>query len=275
MNNTIRLATASVLALALASPAAAQGTLIGTEAFDDRIRDIERDVAEDLAEAEDAARFGRPQYDQGLSGSVALGFSATDGNTDNVDLSAAGRLRYGAGLINHSLGFGIEISEGDGTRTEEEVFATYDVNRYLSDRFYVFGLGSIRYDRFDSNRWDAFLGVGPGYRVISEQNVTWRVQAGPGIRYLRDQEGDSTTELGAVAASYLFYEFGPTMYLTNDTELLWSDDNTSVYNDLGVNFRMTDAWATRVSYRTEWNSDPLPGLRSTDNTLGVSLVYGF
>ncbi|WP_146188880.1 DUF481 domain-containing protein, partial [Albidovulum aquaemixtae] len=28
-------------------------------------------------------------------------------------------------------------------------------------------------------------------------------------------------------------------------------------------------------YRTEYDTDPLPGLKSTDNTLNVSLVYSF
>ncbi|MGC1261535.1 MAG: DUF481 domain-containing protein [Jannaschia helgolandensis] len=31
-------------------------------------------------------------------------------------------------------------------------------------------------------------------------------------------------------------------------------------NDFGVNFRMTDTLSTRVSYRTDYTSNPLPGL---------------
>lgn len=46
-------------------------------------------------------------------------------------------------------------------------------------------------------------------------------------------------------------------------------------NDFGVNFRVTDARTTRISYRTEFNDDPLPGLSETDNTFGLSLVVGF
>ena len=46
----------------------------------------------------------------------------------------------------------------------------------------------------------------------------------------------------------------------------------SINNDLGVNFKMSDAFSTRVSYLTEYNDSPV--IR-TDNKLGVSLVYGF
>jgi len=63
--------------------------------------------------------------------------------------------------------------------------------------------------------------------------------------------------------------------LTNDTDILGSSTNEVFTNDLGVNFKVSDSLTTRVSYRSEYNSDPLPGLSSTDNSLGLSLVLGF
>lgn len=269
------LLTASAFALLMAAPVFAQGALVGIEDLDDRIDDIQEDVDDDFADAEDDERFGPNQFAQGWTGSAALGFSGTTGNTDTADLNVAGRLRYGNGPWNHTLGFAAEFSEDNDVTSNEEVYATYDVNRYFTDRFYVFGLGSVRYDDFDSNRWDAFLGVGPGYRVINEPNQAWRVQAGPGVRYIEDRNGDDTTEVAGIASSRYYYQFTETMFLTNDTDILFSDADTLVTNDLGVNFKMTDALATRVSLRTEWDSDPLPGLKSTDNSLGLSLVSSF
>jgi|APFEC2959095136_1045048.scaffolds.fasta_scaffold00038_2 putative salt-induced outer membrane protein len=269
------LAGATALSALLASSALAQATLVGTQALDDRIDEIRSDIDDDLAEAQDARRFGLPQYEQGWTGSFALGISATSGNTDSGDLSFAGRFQYGAGAWNHTIGLGGEFAEDNGVRNKESVFATYDVNRYLNERFYLFGLGSATYDGFASNELDVFLGGGPGYRVVQTEDLAWRVQAGPGVRYIRDQAGDSSTDLAAVASSRFYRGLSESAFLTNDTDVLWSDTNTLVRNDLGVNFRMTDQLSTRVSYRTDWNSDPLPGLRSTDNRLGVSLVVGF
>lgn len=267
--------TASVLALLTAAPAFAQGALVGIEGLDERIEDIQEDVAEDFEDAEDAQRFGENQYAQGWTGSVSLGLSATSGNTDTGDLSFGGRFRYGNGPWNHTVGFAGEFSEDNGVRNKEEMFATYDVNRYFTEQFYLFGLGSVRYDGFATNEWDAFLGFGPGYRIINRPDMTWRVQAGPGVRYIEDQVGADTTEVAGIASSRFYYKFTEAMFLTNDTDILASDNDTIATNDLGVNFKMSDRLATRVSYRTEYNSDPLPGLKNTDNTLGVSLVYGF
>ncbi|MHA6347709.1 DUF481 domain-containing protein [Roseivivax sp. CAU 1761] len=275
MKNVMRLAGVSASALLLAAPAFAQGALVGIEALDDRIEDIEEDVAEDMREGDDPSRFGSNQYAQGWTGSVSLGFSGTTGNTDTADLSFAGRFRYGAGPWNHTFGFAGEFAEDNDVRNKEEVFATYDVNRYFSENFYLFGLGSARYDDFSTNEWDVFLGAGPGYRVINEPNVTWRVQAGPGVRYLRDQAGDDDREVAGIASSRFYYKINETAFLTNDTDFLFSDSDRLVTNDAGLNFRITDRLSTRLSYRTEYNNDPLPGLENTDNTLGVSLVYGF
>ncbi|WP_176473825.1 DUF481 domain-containing protein [Actibacterium ureilyticum] len=266
---------ASALALLLAAPVYAQGALVGVEALDDRIDDIQEDVADDMSDSDDAERFGQNQFAQGWAGSVSLGFAATSGNTDTADLSFGGRFRYGNGPWNHTFGFAGEFAEDNDVRNKEEVFATYDVNRYFNDRFYVFGLGSVRYDGFASNEWDSFLGVGPGYRVVNQDNMTWRLQAGPGVRYLEEQNGNTETEVAGIASSRFYYKISDTMFLTNDTDILFSDTDTVATNDLGVNFKMTDALSTRVSYRTEFNSDPLPGVKHSDNTLGVSLVYGF
>ncbi|MFW8594434.1 DUF481 domain-containing protein [Cribrihabitans neustonicus] len=259
----------------VATPVFAQGTILGIEDLDERIEDIQEDVAEELAESEDRDRFGTNQYAQGWSGGFSFGFSGTTGNTDTADLDLAGRLRYGNGPWNHTFGFAGEFSEDNNVRNKEEVFATYDVNRYFTEHFYLFGLGSVRYDDFDSNRLDAFLGVGPGYRVINRQNQTWRVQAGPGVRYIEDQQRVDNTEAAGIVGSRYYFAFSDSVNVTMDTDVLFSDEDTVVTNDLGVNFKVTDRWATRVSYRTDWDSDPLPGLKSTDNKLGVSLVYGF
>lgn len=265
---------ASVVALLVASPVFAQGSLVGVDALDDRIDDIQEDVTDDLNNADSRDRSNN-QYAQGWTGSVALGFSATDGNTDTADLDLAGRFRYGNGPWNHTFGFAVEFSEDNNVRNKEEAFATYDVNRYFNENFYVFGLGSVRYDGFDSNEWDAFIGFGPGYRIVNEQNQTWRVQAGPGVRYIKTQTGTDTTEWAGIVSSRYYYAFNENVSLTNDTDVLFSDQDTFVTNDLGVNFKVSKSIATRVSYRSEWDSNPLQNFKSSDNSLGVSLVYGF
>ncbi|SFP34423.1 DUF481 domain-containing protein [Tranquillimonas alkanivorans] len=267
--------TLALLPLLSAAPALAQGTLIGTEALDERIEDIELDVREDLAEGRDADRFGPNQVPQGWRGSFALSGSVSDGNTDEGDLSIAGRLTYGIGNWVHSFGLAGEYGESDGDKDQEEFYATYEGTRYFTPRFYAFGIGRFEYDNFDTIERDAFIGLGPGYRIINQPDLTWRVQAGPGWRYTEDQTGDDNTEFAWIAASRVYYGLTDTVALTNDTEILGSDENTTYWNDLGVNFEVSNTLTTRISYQVEHNTDPLPGFDDTDQSLNVALILGF
>ena len=61
----------------LSTPAFAKGVLVGIEGLDEQIEDIQSDVAGDLAEGEDAFRFGGNQRAQGWTGSVARGRNGT------------------------------------------------------------------------------------------------------------------------------------------------------------------------------------------------------
>lgn len=275
MKDIVQLATASALALMVTTPAFAQANLVGIEDLDERIEDIERDVQDDLERGDDDQRFGPNGVAQGWRGSLALMGSIASGNSDNGDLSLAGRLTYGVGSWSHTFGFAGEYGEANDVKDEESFFAIYEGNYFFNDRLYGFGLARFQYDGFATNERDAFVGFGPGYRIINTADVTWRVQAGPGWRHVDRADGSDDSEAGWVAASRFYYGLTDTMALTMDTDVLGSDINTVATNDLGVNFRMTDSLSTRVSYRTEYNSDPLPGLKHTDNRFGVSLVVGF
>ena len=275
MKKLTAFAAATSVAVLLSTSAYAQGALVGTEALDDRIDDIQEDVGDEFEKSDDTERFGGNQYAQGWTGSLSASLSATSGNTDTADFSLGARMRYGAGPWNHALGAAIEYGEDNDVKSKEEAFLTYEANRYFNDSFYVFGLGSLRYDDFASNRYDAFLGFGPGYRVINTPDMTWRVQAGPGVRYTEDQLGVDETEVAGLASSRFYYKVSDAVFLTNDTDVLYSDVGTLATNEIGVNFKMTDTLSTRVGLRTEHDSDPVPGTRSTDNALTAAIVFGF
>ena len=276
MSYSLRLAGLSGLAVILAVPAQAQATLVGTEAVTERIEDIAVGAEDDLARAEDAARFGNPEFRPGLSGSASLGYSGKTGNNESQEFSAGARMRHASGPWVQNVAIALDFAEDDTAKTKEDVLGVYDASYYFNDRFYGFALGRVESDGLASTaadtRTDAFLGFGPGYRVVNTPDMAWRVQAGIGVSYLKDGAGNSETETGYIASSRLYYKFTDTVFATNDTDLLYSDTATRITNDLGVNFKMSDAFATRVSYLTEYND--ARAIRS-DNKLGVSLVMGF
>jgi putative salt-induced outer membrane protein len=283
MKNQFKLATVAAFALALTTSGAVAQDLLGTTALNDTLDDIDRDVARDQARANDALRFGNPAFRPGLSGSASLSYSGKTGNNESQDLTIGTRLRYAAGPMVQTIGVAIDFQEADNTATKEDIFMVYDANYYFNDQFYAFALARLQTDGLADTgtatqpasqnvEKDAFVGIGPGYRIFNTEQMTWRMQAGIGKSYLKYGDGRSESEVAGIVSSRVFYGFNDNMFLTMDTDVLKSDSALRVNNDLGLNFKMTDAFSTRVSYLTEYNDS-----RATrsDNKLGVSLVYGF
>ena len=294
------LCTAALLA---SGPALAQSetttgaNVSGLSAINERMNDVEDIVRDDFARSADPSRFGNPNLRQGLFGSVALTYSGRTGNSENQDFSLAGRLNYNQGQFAQSLGLLLEYGEDDaGDADTKDTYVIYEGQYYFDDNFYAFALGRLTTDGLAGDtagttsaeiadqdgrlKRDAFLGFGPGYRLVNTDDTTWRLQAGAGIRYTKAVQVDATqavsydsnTEAGYILSSRFYRKLTDTVFLTNDTDYLTSDTNDTATNELGLNFRVSDRLATRISYKTEYVSDR--AIR-TDNTLGVSLVYGF
>lgn len=269
-------ALALIGAQAVVSTAMAQTTLTGIRAVNDQLEDVERDVTRDMNRAEDAARYGSPEYRPGFSGSASLGYSGKTGNNESQDIDVGIRLRHAQGNFVQSLGAVLDFGEVDNSSTKKDVLVVYDANYYFDQNWYGFVLGRLQSDGLastaDDIRRDAFIGFGPGYRIINTQDVTWRVQAGIGVSYLQNGLRQSETETGYLASSRFFYRFNDNFYVTNDTDVLKSDIALRVNNDLGLNVKMTDTISTRISYLTDYNESR--AIR-TDNKLGVSMVFSF
>lgn len=272
----LAVSTAASLLLLGATDGSAQTVLTGIDSVDDRIDDIDRSARLDLDRGNDAFRYGSPEYREGLSGSASLGYSGKTGATDSSEFSMGARLRMANGPMVQTLGVVLDFAESGSVKTKEDLFAIYDANYYFDDNLYGFALGRVKSDGLAETagtvKTDAFVGVGPGYRVINTPDLSWRVQAGIGVSYLKDGAGASDTETGYIASSRLFWRMSETLFATNDTDVLKSDSALRVNNDLGFNVKMSDMFATRVSYLTEYNDARAV---KTENKLGVSLVYSF
>lgn len=306
MKTLAYLAGATALAASFAVPAFAQSetsagaNAVGISQVNEDMKDLERDVRDDFARSEDAYRFGNPDQRQGTFGSVALSYTGSTGNSENQDFNLSGRLSHNQGAFSQSVGILLQYGDNNaGNKDTEKTFVIYEGMYNFNERFYGFALGRLATDALANDpvtlssgetfasldgrlKRDAYFGVGPGYRVINNDTTAWRVQAAVGIRYTKAVDVidpvaetfdyDSNTDVGYLLSSRFYHRINDNFFLTNDTDYLTSDANDTITNELGLNFKMTEAFATRVSYKTEYVSDR--SIR-TDNTLGVSLVYGF
>lgn len=292
MNHRTLMAGAAALALGAAfSPAAfAQDSRLGTRpganvvqgqigatGVNENIEDIELRTQREIAQAEDEARFGNSGVPQGFRGGLSLTGVATSGNNETVDLGIGGRFTIGQDRINHTFGVSVEYGEAEDVRDRNRVLGIYDLSYDLTDRFYAFGILRGEYDEFASrNEVDVFGGVGPGFRVLNTPELAWRVQAGPGVRFSKNVDtGDENTDLAGILSSRFYYQVTNDMFVTNDTDLLYSEEDTLISNEIALNTRIAGPLSGRVGLRTDYSTEPAEGQKSTDNRLALGVVYSF
>lgn len=295
MNHLRAGAAGAALVVFLAPAAWAQdgaltaGTGFGSDnAVADALEDVREDVQDDFDR--DIGPFGNEGRELGFQGSLSLRGTATSGNSDSRDLGLGAGFDYFDGLNGSSLGFVYTYSDDDDSEPEENFYLSTDYTRELGRDFFGYARGVAIYDNANDDddegdsdyRSDIFVGVGAGFRIANSEQLQWSVQAGPGYRWYEPfGTDDRVEEVAASLSSNVLYQFSPGVAVTNDTDVIASDANTSVLNDLALNVGLSESLSLRTSLLTEYQSDPGFDLdtgderESTDNTLGVAVVYNF
>ncbi|MGJ8622573.1 MAG: DUF481 domain-containing protein [Yoonia sp.] len=268
--------TIAAITAVIASSASAQ-SLIGRDT-------IAGDLNEDLIEAiEDDAereldRFGNEGRPEGFSGSVALRGVVQSGNSDNTNVGIGSDLNYVFGPNGVELQLNYAYSDDDDSDSEQSLFYGLEYTRDLNRDFFGFAKVQGSADSATDAQYetDTFVSFGAGYRVYNEANLQWTVQAGPGYRFaeLNDVAAADVDEGAFGVSSDYAHKLTDAVFVTNDTDVIWSESDTVVFNDLAMNVSMTDALALRTSVLTEYHTEPGTA-ENTDNTFGVSLVYSF
>lgn len=271
----IKLTASSVAIAVFGNAVAAQDLFIGQNVAADRNEDL-IEAIEDDAER-DLDRFGNEGRAQGFSGSFALRGIASTGNTDSIDVGIGTDMNYVQGPNGYELQLSYVYGEDNDVKTEESLYYGLEYTRDLSPRLFGFAKIQGSIDEFSTIESDTFVSFGAGYRIYNTPDMQWSVQAGPGYRFgsFRDIGDGDYDEFALGVSSDYAHKLSETVYVTNDTDIIASDANTLVYNDLALSVSLNDDLALRTSLLTKYNSEPAAGDRSTDNTIGLSLVYSF
>jgi len=272
----IALTASSVLLSTLfATTVLAQNVFPGQNTAGDRNEDL-IDAIEDDAER-DLDRFGNEGRAQGFDGSLALRGIASTGNTDSVDVGIGTDLVYVDGPNGYELQLSYVYGEDDGSKTEESLFYGLEYTRDFNPRLFGFAKLQGSIDQFSDTESDTFVSFGAGYRIYNTPDLQWSVQAGPGYRFgsFRNITDADYDEAALGVSSDYAHKLTDTVYVTNDTDVISSSENTLVYNDLALSVAVSDSLALRTSVLTTYNSDAPVGDKSTDNTIGLSMVYSF
>lgn len=270
MKNTALLLAGTALSL-MATASFAQ--TFGDSSVDTRNEALSESISDDFER--DVNAFGNSGRPLGFDGSMSLQATATSGNTDNTSIGIGTDLGYYDGTNGYQFQLSYQYDDNGGTVTEDSVLYELQYTRDFGAAYYGFAKlqGTVESTPFNTS--DNFLGLGVGYKIYDTRDIQWTVEGGVGYR-TADLSSVSDFEEGAISlSSDYFNRMNDTVFITNDTDIISSDSDTVVFNELGLNVAMSEVLALRTSLTTEYHTDPQPGLESTDNKVGVSLIYNF
>ena len=263
----------------VATAATAQSTAFANQ---DRAAESVDDIETSITDAADReiGRFGNEGRALGSYGSVALRgtSSSNDGATEN-DFGVG--LRYGTfdGVNGIDVTASFAYGSTDGDVTKNQLLAGADYRRDFSDAFFAYAKADVAFDKLTTTAGeysqDAFLGAGVGYRIFNDRDTQWSVQAGPGYRVAQVVGGEDVSEVAASVSSNFFMSLSDNSYVTNDTDVIYSEFATTIGNELALNVALSDSLTLRTSYATRFNDQTDSSFSDAENTFGVSAVYSF
>ncbi len=252
-------------------------------------------IATALSLAFSSATFAQDGDDKGWAGEASLAGGKTGGNTDTEDLSLGLKLAKAGDNWNHKFDALADYGNVDGDRNKERFALGYQIDRNLNERTYIYGNADWYSDKFGAYRNGYFVGAGVGYKVIVPDPVGWNVEAGVGYRSQLEQDyanpnfdpllavdpvtnpaiidGDRVNEVAVRGFSDFDYALNENVSLYNDTEILWGESDTYIWNEIGLSAQLMGDLAARVSYRLDHHTDPTPGKKKTDTALRFGVVY--
>ena len=226
----------------------------------------------------------------GWSGEASLTGSRTTGNTDTTDLGLGLHLKKESANWRHTFNASADFGRVSGDTNKERYVLGYQIDRDLSDRLYVYGNADYFQDGFGAFKDGYFLGTGLGYKVVEPTPLGWDVEAGVGYRSQKPRLGtglteaeiadivadgglDRTNEVALRGASKITYDFNDAVSLYNNSEAIWSDSDTYLWNEIGLTASLAGNLSARASYRVDHHTDVLPGTEKTDTITRFGVVY--
>jgi putative salt-induced outer membrane protein len=270
--------------LAAAAAFVANAGFAQTSAFNNE--DRTSDAVDDLQELieDDAERdtfaFGTEGREIGAYGSLSLRGTSTSEDGDTSSDFGVG-LRYGTfdGVNGIDATASFVYGEDNGEETDNQLLAGIDYRRNFGNAFFGFAKADLAFDRLAEDdgetTQDIFVGAGVGYRIFNSNVSQWSIQAGPGYRIADVVGEDRVEEAAASVSSNYFRSLSNTSYVTNDTDVIYSEYSTTLSNELALNVAITDQMVLRTSLATSFDDATDEEFDDAKNTFGVSVVYNF
>jgi putative salt-induced outer membrane protein YdiY len=236
-------------------------------------------LAEDQ-KAADAAAGGPPKW----TGSVNVGASYSDGNTDsrsvNAALDAVRRADDDRWTVKGYWNYGESRDDGTGELgiTDRRAGASLKYDYFLSKKLYVFGIAAIETDLLADIDERYYAGPGVGYQWRESDEFKWGSEAG--VTYFNTNYGHSDDKeyIAARIANNITWVINENTTFENTAEVLPSlEDSDDFYgkSDTKLKVALSKAMFAQLQWVYQFTNEPADGKERNDNLVVLGVGWKF
>jgi putative salt-induced outer membrane protein YdiY len=227
------------------------------------------------AQATPAPEVAKPKW----TGSVSLGATYSDGNTDRRSTSATADAEYRREKDRTTLGLLWNYAEEQGSVTDRKAQGRIKYDRFFSKKMYGLAQTSAEYD------WSASLdlrytaGLGVGYQF--QDKPSWKVSGELGVSYVNNDYVGTVDDTDYVAARAAYnWDWKPnTKYNLSQTGEIFPSletaDDVSARVDTKGRMNLTDKMFAQLQWLFQWDNTPATGKVRTDNLVMLGIGWSF
>jgi len=218
-----------------------------------------------------AKKFTLPGYETNSSlsqvnwsGNGRFGLNGSTGNSKNMNITAAVSALRNTGLTRLHLLASVNRATTNGNQTEADYLGQATYERDISKHWYLFGEQSLERDKFQNYSLRSRSLVGPGYFVIRQRRLIFKLHTGLGYEYTKYYDTGKTNNALAASAGWHYAElFGNYLKLSDDFDIYPQLTNAPSRNfslknvfAASVPIANSSVWAISAQVENDYNNSP-------------------
>ncbi len=209
-------------------------------------------------------------------GKIAASAVVANGNSENVAVGVLVDARREAGNFAHNVKANFDMGRSDGVQNVKRWGAAYQLDYKFDDRSYAYGRLSYIEDEFSGFDYRLFAGAGLGHFYYKSDELTWKVEAGPGFQYSPiDDTREISKEFAVYAASETDWVIREGLKLEQDFSVTWTSPTTTLTSLTALTASITQSISAGMGYEVRYETNPPDLKKQLDTILRANLAYGF
>jgi hypothetical protein len=219
-----------------------------------------------------------------FTGRLDFSFSRERGNTDKDRTYLDGEMMLKKVPHRFKSAFELKLEKSFDKTTEDKGFFTLSYDRFVSERWYIFGRLFAQRDEFSDLSVLTIGSVGPGYQFWKSDKKNLYIEIGPGYvweKYTTEQvnfeNNDEREYIAAVwTLGFDIWLFEKKLQPFHFNSGSISLDDASVWRiktQTGIRFPLVYKLYTSLQYNYDWVNSPADGKRKYDEALMLKLGW--